>query len=419
LTQSRSASISISAEEGATFSCSVDGGDYSACSTPKSLSGLADGLHSLAVKAIDALGNTGSAATASWTVDTTPPAAPVLSGAPDSLTKHITAAISASAEDGASLSCSVDGGDYLACSSPVALSGLADGAHSLAVKATDAAGNTGSAATASWTVDTTPPAAPVLNGAPASFTKSRSASISISGETGATFACSVDGGEYSACTSPLAITDLADGLHSLAVKAIDVPGNTGSPKTVSWTVDTTAPAAPVVTGVPSPATVATSVTAAISGEPGATFACSVDSAAYTACGATLSATNLSLGEHVIRVEQTDLSGNTSEAATRTWSVVVLNAPRLLSKVGLSLAPKTKIVTLKLNAAADRSYGISNSVSTIEYYNKLPRPKDSAERNLNFLVAYGTTVKLRAGQVACWLRVRDNFGKWSTWYRTQP
>ena len=205
----------------------------------------------------------------------------------------------------------------------------------------------------------------------------------------------------------------------MAVKAIDVPGNTGSPKTVSWTVDTTAPAAPVVTGIPSPATVATSVTAAISGEPGATFACSVDSAAYTACGARLSATNLSLGEHVLRVQQTDRSGNTSTAATRIWSVVVLNAPRLLSKVGLSSDPKTKIVTLKLNATADRSYGISNSVTALEYYNKPARPKDSATRNLSFVVGYATTVKLRAGQVAHWLRVRDDFGKWSTWYKTQP
>ena len=202
------------------------------------------------------------------------------------------------------------------------------------------------------------------------------------------------------------------------MKAVDGAGNASDPATASWTVDATAPAAPDVTGVPSPATIATRVTAAISGEPDATFACSVDSAAYTACGATLSANNLSLGVHVIRVQQTDLSGNTSEAATRTWSVVVLNAPRLLSKVGLSLAPKTKIVTLKLNASADRSYGISNSVTALEYYNKFPRPKDSVTRNLSFVVGYATTVKLRAGQVACWLRVRDNLGKWSTWYRTQ-
>jgi hypothetical protein len=207
-------------------------------------------------------------------------------------------------------------------------------------------------------------------------------------------------------------------VHSLAVKAIDVPGNTGSAETASWTVDTTAPAAPDVTGVPSPATVSTRVTAGISGEPDATFACSVDSAAYTACGATLTATNLSLGVHVLRVKQTDLSGNTSEVAARTWSVVVLNAPRLLAKVGRSFAPKTKVMTLMLTASADRSYGISNSVSALEYYNKPARPKDSVTRNLAFVVGYASTVKLRAGQVAYWIRVRDDHGKWSTWYRTQ-
>ena len=59
----------------------------------------------------------------------------------------------------------MDGGAYAACTSPIALSSLAVGAHSVSVKATDAAGNASNAATTSWTVTNPPVVTPVTSSA--------------------------------------------------------------------------------------------------------------------------------------------------------------------------------------------------------------------------------------------------------------
>ena len=117
-TTSRSASFGFtSSEANETFECSVDDGSYSACTSSKSLSGLADGLHSLAVRGVDSVGNKGSANTASWTVDTQAPTAPTVTSPANSGKSGATALFTASGEDGAKLLCSLDSGDFVKCPS--------------------------------------------------------------------------------------------------------------------------------------------------------------------------------------------------------------------------------------------------------------------------------------------------------------
>jgi len=317
------------------LTCSVDGGDYAACTSPKTLSDLADGSHSVAFKATDAAGNTSSAATASWTVDATAPAAPVLSGKPADYTKSRSASIGFTGEANATFTCSVDGGAYGACTSPKDLSELADGAHSVAVKATDAAGNTSSAESVSWTVDNAAPDAPVLSGVPASLVATRSASISAAAEANSTLTCSVDGGDYAACTSPKALSDLTDGSHSIAVKATDRAGNSSVAATSStWEVDGTAPVI-ALGGVPSGEVQGPGASGVTNAKKPAWFFTFVDAAGHLSAstatcridsGTTASActspyqapANLSDGSHTLTVTVADSLGNT-RTFTNTFS----------------------------------------------------------------------------------------------------
>src|SRR5205085_6858790 len=97
-------------------------------------------------------------------------------------------------EAGASFQCSLDGA-FVACSSPKSYSGVADGSHTFQVKATDTAGNTGAAASFTWTVDTVAPTAN-FTASPTNPSNSSSPSFSFSSEAGASFQCALDGAAF-------------------------------------------------------------------------------------------------------------------------------------------------------------------------------------------------------------------------------
>ena len=235
-TKSTQASLSFDAGEAdVSFQCRLDGQAFSACTSPKTYSDLSAGEHAFAVQATDAAGNTGSAATYSWTVDTSPPTVTITSRLADP-TKSTQASLSFRASEAdVSFQCGLDGGALTACTSPKVDSRLSDGRHTFSVQATDAAGNAGSAATYSWTVDTSPPTVTITG--PADPTKSTQASLSFhASEADVSFQCRLDGQAFSACTSPKVYSGLSDSRHTFSVQATDAAGNTGPATTYSWTV---------------------------------------------------------------------------------------------------------------------------------------------------------------------------------------
>jgi hypothetical protein len=178
-----------------------------------------------------------------------PPQAPVLANLPAPLTTQTSIAPTFSPHAGdthvVGYECSLDAAVYTACTSPVTRTGLADGPHTFAVRGLNSAGIPGPATTTSWTVDTTAPVAPSVSTAPPALTRQTAATIVFAGETGSTFQCSVDDAAYAACASPLQLTGLANGPHSVSVRQTDALGHVAnSLATIAWTVDTTLPDEP-------------------------------------------------------------------------------------------------------------------------------------------------------------------------------
>ena len=271
-----------------------------------------EGGHTFAVRATDAAGNAdASEAGFAWTVDTIAPDT-TIDAFPPSLTNVSTAGFSFGAtEAGATFACSLDGADFASCGSSVSYDDLADGEHTLAVQATDLAGNEdASAATYSWTVDTLAPET-AIGSSPSSPTSSTGGSFAFtSSEEGSTFACSLDGAAFSSCTSPKGYAGLADGGHTFAVRATDAAGNVDpSAASFTWTVDTTAPDTTIDTFPP----LLTSSTGAsfsfTSNEEASSFACSLDGVAYDPCTSPQAYSGLADGSHTFAVHAIDGAGN--------------------------------------------------------------------------------------------------------------
>jgi hypothetical protein len=159
--QGTSVTLSFNADETATFECALDGGSLSAgCTSPMTYSGLSAGTHSFVVWATDVAGNRDNAGASTSFFIQQPISTSITSYSPTaSLSNQNTAQFAFTASQTASAyMCSLDGAAYVACSSPVSYSGLADGAHSFNVKAVDIWGTPDTVgASRSWTVDTTPP----------------------------------------------------------------------------------------------------------------------------------------------------------------------------------------------------------------------------------------------------------------------
>jgi hypothetical protein len=220
--------------KGATFQCKLDTASSAGCGSPKSYSGLAEGSHTFSVQAV-ASGTVGPAATATWKVDTTPPAVPSITGAPNDPSNSSTATFTFSdTEPGVSFRCAVDGAAAVGCASPYTRTSLTNGVHTFSVAARDAAGNQSGTASSTWHIDTTPPPTPTFDSQQFDSAYANGSIAFSDAETAAQFKCAVDGGPFSSCSSPQSLGPLAPGQHSFSVEALDALANTSAATSTSW-----------------------------------------------------------------------------------------------------------------------------------------------------------------------------------------
>ncbi|HAS1430561.1 TPA: BapA prefix-like domain-containing protein, partial [Enterobacter hormaechei] len=250
---------------------------------------LANGSHTWTATATDAAGNVSPASPGfTLVVDTTAPAAPVITQAIDDV-GTITGAIGSGQTTNDPLPRLVGTSEPLATvniyeGTTLVGTGTADangnwtvditvplgtGSHTFTAEATDQAGNTGApSADFSLTIDTTPPALPVLTSitddvgnaatpvANGGLTNDARPTLTGTAEAGATVTiydngvqigtAVATGGAWSFTPS----TPLADGPHNLTFSATDAVGN-ASAQTGGYTinVDATAPVAPAITSI--------------------------------------------------------------------------------------------------------------------------------------------------------------------------
>jgi len=336
----------------------------------------------------------GDSATGSIIVDLSLPAAPAVTAATPTNAPSWTWSGGGSADGAGIYRYRLDGGDWICPAAQPALSysaTFADGtSHSLEVQERDLAGNwsavtTGS--TKSLLVDLTPPAAPsatadasttVVSYNSIDYTNDLTPTVDWAAVEGASrYRCSVDGGSWQPITATSFTTaSLANGAHSLAIQAGDAAGN-WSTSSWSWsfTVEATDPSAPVMSGT-SPTNDTTPTWSWIGGGngigrfryrfQGGEWSAETSATSYTPASA------LAEGSYLLEVQERDIVGDWSAAASKTI-VVDLTAPTYCKvvayKYGLNVTVTPRTIPADGVATMTVTYnGVSYpATSTFELY----------------------------------------------------
>ncbi|WP_244101567.1 beta strand repeat-containing protein, partial [Burkholderia ambifaria] len=302
-------------ETGAVVEYSTDGGH-----TWNTSFNAVEGLNDVQIRQTDVAGNTSSATSFSFTLDTSAAAPGVAltsdsgSSATDHTTKVGTLNLSG-IETGATVEYSTDGGHTWSTSF-----NAVEGVNDVQVRQTDVAGNTSDPTSFGFTLDTSAAAPSVAlttdSGSSSTDHITSAGTLNLTGvETGATVEYSTDGG-HTWNTSVNAV----EGVNDVQVRQIDVAGNTSSATSLSFTLDTSAAAPGVALTTDSGSNVTDHVTNVgalnLTGvETGATIEYSTDG------GHTWNTSfNAVEGVNDVQVRQTDVAGNTSDSTSFSFTL---------------------------------------------------------------------------------------------------
>ena len=378
---------------------------------------LADGVYTAEAEQADGAGNSGKSASRTFTVDTAAPAvtlahpaagltnnaSPSFDGAAGTttgdsatVTVKVYSCSSATGTPVRTMTATASSGSWSATPSPA----LPDGTYTARAEQADSAGNTGTSAARTFTLDTSAPVVGLDHPADGSATTdttptfdgtagtasgdASTVTVRIYNGTAATgtpvrtlTATAGAGGAWSTTPS----TALADGTYTAQAEQTDSAGNSGKSAARTFTVDTTAPtvtlahpaAGALMTGTtPFDGTASSAsgdsatVTVRIYSGSSATGA-PLRTLTATASGGSWSVTpgsGLDEGTYTAQAEQSDAAGNTGKSAARTFTIdSTAPAVTLTSPAAGSV---TNDATPAFSGAAGTATGDSSTV-TVKIY----------------------------------------------------
>jgi hypothetical protein len=375
------------------------------------------GSHTLYVRGQDALGNWGAfAARVVNGADISGPTNSALALTPNPSNGTAAVVLSATASDAASGGSNISAAQYsidagapvamtVATSAPVSgvtatipaatVNALAEGTHVVAVTSTDAASNTGTAATINLVVDKTGPSTSGVNATPnpnngtlavnqstpavrvtaavadtASNVSAAEGFIDTVGANGSGFPLLPVDGQFNAQTEnafadiPLpTIAGLSNGNHTIYVHGRDAAGNWGATSTVVLVIDKAVPTISAATLTPSTiafgaASVALNVTADGTGTAIAGGQYWIDGSAtppaspsgFSGTSATINTSALTGGTHTVYFRVQDAATNWSAVQSRTVTVVQAVANNYTTTIQNNGAGNNRSQTFNVNTS---------------------------------------------------------------------
>ncbi|MEW6432682.1 MAG: Ig-like domain-containing protein [Myxococcota bacterium] len=362
LTNDSTPALTGTGTPGSTVTVTIDGapactavvdaqGDFTCTPTAP----LDDGPHAVTIEASNVVGASPVSPPSHFTVDTTPPWTPVVVGpAHGSRTSDTTPTVTGTGEPGSTITVRIDGAD--AGTTTVRPDGtwtfdvptaLALGAHTVSATAVDVAGNPSLPSnTNAFTIDDAANAPVVTTPADNSVVDSTTPALAGTAAPGARLSVLVDGlvvclatadvmGAFS-CTPA---TPLAEGAHSVTAVTSDGMGGLLTSNTNTFTIDTSAPAAPVVLSPADGSTTAdTTPTVTGTAEPLSTVTIFIDGMAAGTTTADASGaftfdvpTALSGGTHTVSATSEDRAGNASPSSNvNTFTIGATTGPTVVT-----------------------------------------------------------------------------------------
>jgi len=221
---------------------------------------------------------------------------------------------------------------------------LREGGHTFQVRGVNASGPDPTPASYTWTVDVTAPTT-TIDTHPDDPSRGDSAAFTFHASEATTkFECSAapagQPDSFALCSSGQTYMSLPNGEFVFKVRATDLAGNPqAAATTFSWHVDnsladTTPPQTTILSKPTDPSTAATATFTYSSNEPGSSFECALDSAAFSSCPvAGITYPSLGAGAHSFQVRAVDPSSNKDPTPAGYSFQIVLPPPSEPGSVG--------------------------------------------------------------------------------------